>query len=171
MGCKTSKDAGQPKSIAGGQPKTSEKDSTTPLTQSPEKVKPGQTPIKTNVTPSKPIKEISNDQLKKQKVSDIITFAKQGNLAMVHGLINYFALGQSAILLKSGNATDEFTMSKEGPKVSTAQWNPFLVAIANKKLEIVKYFLHDLNISIATSGVSPDLSMDARFALKIAVAN
>ena len=37
-------------------------------------------------------------------------------------------------------------------KVSMAQWNPLLVAIANKKLEIVRYFLHDLKIAIIHAG-------------------
>jgi len=36
--------------------------------------------------------------------------------------------------------TEEFAMSKT-EKVSMAEWNPLLLAIAFKKVEIVRYFL------------------------------
>jgi len=82
-------------------------------------------------------KEIPEAELKKHKASDIIGFIKSGNLNMVHGLITYYKLGQSVLLLRRD---DEFHMTKT-EKVSMADWNPLLVAIANKKLDIVRYFL------------------------------
>jgi hypothetical protein len=59
------------------------------------------------VTPSKPIKEISAEQLKKHKPIDILAFTKQGNLPMVHGLINHFGLNQTAMLIHGLN--EDFT--------------------------------------------------------------
>ena len=45
------------------------------------------------------LKEIPESELKKHKVRDILGFVKAGNLAMVHGLIQYHGLGQSVMLL------------------------------------------------------------------------
>jgi hypothetical protein len=45
-------------------------------------------------------------------------------------------------------------------------WNPLLIAIANKKLDIVKYFLEELSISISLFGFDPSVQdSDAYFAL------
>ncbi len=63
---------------------------------------------------------------------------KSGNLPMVHGLINYHKLGQAVMTLKGSQ--EEFSLSKT-EKVSMAEWNPFLVAVAFKKLDIVRYFV------------------------------
>ena len=82
-------------------------------------------------------KEIPESELKKHKVSDIIGFIKSGNLNMVHALITYYKLGQSVLLLRRD---DEFSFTKT-EKISMADWNPLLVAIAYKKLDIVRYFL------------------------------
>jgi hypothetical protein len=98
-------------------------------------------------------------------VTDIVTFAKQGNLPMVHGLINYFRLGQNVGLVSSGVAgTFEAPKGKDGNKLNTAQWNPLLVAIANRKLEIVRYLTNDVKISVAATG-------ELMLALNIVVAN
>ena len=95
-------------------------------------------------------------------------FVKAGNLPMVHGLVNHFNLGQSAILIRG--CTDEFTYGKGAgaKKASMAAWNPLLVAVASKKLDIVKYFLNDLQIAIVSAGRAPDGSLDARFILQVA---
>ena len=81
----------------------------------------------------------------KHKVSDIMAFVKTGNLPMVSGLVNYHRLGRGVILVRG--AADEFKLN--GEKVSMASWNPLLVAIANKKLDVVKYFLEDLSIALS----------------------
>ena len=100
-------------------------------------------------------------------MSDIIGFIKAGNLAMIHGLIGYFRLGQATMLLRG--STEEFQYTK-GPgvnrKVPMATWNPLLLAIAHKKLDVVRYFLYELKISLSAFGRAPDDSgEDARFAL------
>jgi hypothetical protein len=56
---------------------------------------------------------------------------------MVHGLINHFSLQKTFVQIKG--STDEFALKKGDKKVSMANWNPFLIVIANKKLEVVKY--------------------------------
>jgi hypothetical protein len=35
------------------------------------------------------------------------------------------------------------------------EWNPLLVAIAFKKLDIVRYFLEDMSLGLALAGKSP----------------
>ena len=93
-----------------------------------------------------------------------MAFVKTGNLAMVSGLDNYYRLGRGVVLLRSGSATDEVKIN--GEKVPTGTWNPLLVAIANKKLDIVKYFLEDLSISISLFGGNPTVpGVDASYAL------
>jgi hypothetical protein len=94
-------------------------------------------------------------------------FAKIGNLPMVSGLVNYHRLGRGVVLLRG--AQDEFKLN--GVKVSMANWNPLLVAIANKKLDVVKYFLEDLSIAISLFGINPDTQADPTFALQIALSN
>lgn len=96
-------------------------------------------------------KDIPESELKKHKASDIMGFVKSGNLNMVHGLINYYKLGQSVLLLRRD---DEFQMTKT-EKVSTADWNPLLVAIAHKKIDIVRYFLDHLKIALKHAGKKP----------------
>ena len=87
MGCAKSKqatDASQPKQI-GTSTKAGEA---------------GPSPTKKNVSeiqsypssparqsPSKPIKVVSEAELNKHKVTDLLAFIKSGNLSMVHGLI------------------------------------------------------------------------------------
>lgn len=98
-----------------------------------------------------------------------MAFVKTGNLAMVSGLVNYHRLGRGVVLIR-GSPTDEIKVN--GEKVSTAQWNPLLVAIANKKLDIVKYFLEELSISISLFGLNPSVQgSDAYFALQLALSN
>lgn len=74
---------------------------------------------------------------KHKKVSDILGFIKAGNLKMVHGLIKFHQLDQSVMLLRGFQ--DEFAFAK-GEKLSMKEWNPLLIAIAFKRLEIVRYF-------------------------------
>jgi hypothetical protein len=74
---------------------------------SPDKVSKFESPSK---SPTKSIKGVKEDDLKKHKAQDILGYVKSGNLPMVHGLINYYRLGQ-AVMLLSGHA-DEFAMTK-----------------------------------------------------------
>lgn len=41
------------------------------------------------------------------------------------------------------------------------KWNPLLVAIALKKIDIVKYFLEDLKIAIKYHGKEPEPANEA----------
>ena len=115
---------------------------------------------------------MSENELNKHKVSDLIAFIKNGNLSMVHGLIQHFRLGRSVTLLRG--CTDEFNFGKHGgevKKVSMSNWNPVLLSIAFKKVEILRYLINDLRISLATSGTSPDSQVvDVRFSLQVAAA-
>jgi len=86
----------------------------------------------------KPIKEVSESELLKQKVSNIFGFVRSGNLPMVNGIINHYKLGQAVMTLRGFQ--EEFAISKT-EKVSMAEWNPFLVAVAFKRLDIVRYFV------------------------------
>jgi hypothetical protein len=52
-----------------------------------------------------------------------------------------------------------------------ALWSPLLVAIAFKKLEIVKYFLHEVGASYPLWGCDPSSPFAIRFGLEIAAAN
>lgn len=172
MGCKSSKDGGQPKAVAAGGPGASAAapvQNPTPAT-SPEKkgtASQGATPAKS--PGGKSIKEISGEQLKKHKPADLLIFAKQGNLAMVNGIVNHYGLQKTFVCVKG--LQEEFTMGKGGKKVPMAKWNPLLVAIAFKKIEIVRYFINDLGITLAAAGACPDFNLDARFALQLALAN
>ena len=57
---------------------------------------------------------------------------------MVNGIINHYKLGQAVMTLRGFQ--EEFAISKT-EKVSMAEWNPFLVAVAFKRLDIVRYFV------------------------------
>jgi len=76
MGCKTSKDVQAPgsKKLAKAETNAS---------------KGKHLPV---LTPIKAIKELPPAELAKHKPSDIISFVKAGNLAMIHGLIKYYNL-------------------------------------------------------------------------------
>ena len=43
---------------------------------------------------------------------------------------------------------EEHLLYKGQDKLKMDQWSPLLIAIANKKLDVVRYFLHDLKISL-----------------------
>lgn len=100
----------------------------------------------------KVIKEMEEKELKKHKVAAIMGFVKSGNLPMVHGLVRYHQLGHNIILLNG--CVDEFTWGKGGAKHSMANWNPLLVAIAFKKLDIVRYLIHHLKISMSWASLA-----------------
>ena len=103
------------------------------------------------------IKDIPESELKKHKVRDIIGFIKDGNLSMVHGLINYYGVGQAVVMLRG--CTEEFAMSKT-EKVTMAEWNPVLVAIAFKRVDIVKYFIQELKISMKLACLNPAFQLN-----------
>lgn len=86
-------------------------------------------------------------------MTDIIGFIKSGNLPMIHGLQRFHRLGQGILLIKG--SADEFNFSKTD-KVSMAEWNPLLVAIAQKRIDIVRYFLYDLNVALRHAGRKPN---------------
>jgi hypothetical protein len=121
---------------------------------------------------------IPEAELKKHKIQDIFGFIKSGNLAMVNGLIHHHKLGQSVFALLG--STEEFHFTK-ADKVKMADWNPLLVAIAFKKIEIVKYFLHDMHASLKVFGSKPgqtehthlesELAARQSFCLTLAAAN
>jgi len=56
---------------------------------------------------------------------------------MVHNLMRYYKIGPNIVFMKG--STDEFAMTKT-EKVKMDEWNPFLIAIAFKKLELVTVF-------------------------------
>lgn len=96
---------------------------------------------------------------------------------MVHGLINHHKLGQAVMTLKGYQ--EEFALSKT-EKVSMAEWNPLLVAVAFKKLDIVRYFTQQLKISVKHFGrsatdeqeLTSEQNVNAQlFALTLAIAN
>lgn len=53
-----------------------------------------------------------------------------------------------------GHAED-FAWSKT-EKVSMAEWNPLLLAVAMKKMDIVRYLLNDLKIALRHHGKNPN---------------
>ena len=91
---------------------------------------------------------------------------------MVSGLTKYHRLGRGVVLLR-GSPNDEVKIN--GAKVLTGEWNLLLVAIANKKLDIVKYFLEELSIALSLFGANPvtqaGSTTDATFALSLAISN
>ncbi len=92
---------------------------------------------------------------------------------MVQGLIEYNKL-QFPLELRGLDEEFEFTPEV---KSNMKNWNPLLVAIAFKKIDIVRYLLNELNISLKMGGWNPDSQEGADmaeaecFALKIAVKN
>jgi hypothetical protein len=157
MGCAGSKDGKEPKSK---NPPKEKSESNAPSTD--KKASP--------IVGGKAIKEIAENELKKHKVSDIMGFVKSGNLPMVHGLIKYYKIDQNVILLRGCN--DEFAMSKT-QKVSMKEWNPMLVAIAFKKIDIVRYFMQQLKLSLKWAnfkGENEETEQEG-YGLMLAIAN
>ena len=74
------------------------------------------------------IAKVAPDQLKDSKLQDILIFAKNGKVEMVHALIQHFKLELGVMNLKSEDEQFNF----KGKQVSIKGWNPLLVAIANK---------------------------------------
>jgi hypothetical protein len=68
---------------------------------------------------------------------------------MIHGLIKHHNLNESVMNLRA--PAEEFKMP-QGALVSTADWNPLLIAIASKKIEVVQYFLGHMKISLRHLG-------------------
>jgi hypothetical protein len=99
MGCKTSKDVQAP-----GSKKPTKAEVTS---------RGRHTPVK---SPMKAIKELPPAELAKHKPSDIISFVKAGNLAMIHGLLKHYNLQESVMNLRAPR--DEFKMLN-GQLVST----------------------------------------------------
>lgn len=51
---------------------------------------------------------------------------------------------------------EEFTIAKNPlQKVSMENWNPFLVAIAFKRLDIIRYFMMELKVSVKVACRDP----------------
>ena len=86
---------------------------------------------------------------------------------MVAGLVGHHHLGQSVLLLKGFQ--EEIALYKGGEKLKTDQWSPLLLAIAFKRLTIVRYFIEELKISVRHSR-QEKAELEA-FPLLVAVAN
>jgi len=80
---------------------------------------------------------------------------------MVHGLIQHYKLDQAVILLR--DFKEEHKMSNN-EKIPMNDWNPLLIAIANKKIEIVRYLTQNLNLSVREWTRRPGTSLDEQFA-------
>jgi hypothetical protein len=116
MGCQSSKDGANPqaKQQKGGS------------TQSPQK---GKASAEGRWSLSKmDIKKIPDEQLKDNKLSDIISFVKSGRVDMVHALINYFKISFGVMNLRG----DDEKVTVRGKPYSLNTFNPLLIAIANK---------------------------------------
>jgi hypothetical protein len=82
----------------------------------------------------KSIKELPNAELAKHNPSHIIQYIRNGNLAMVHGLIKYYKLEESVMNLREpGNA---FGMLNN-ETVTTTDWNPLHIAIGSNRIDVV----------------------------------
>lgn len=68
---------------------------------------------------------------------------------MVVGLLNHFKLEKGLLSLRG--VGEDFQLGKN-EKVNTKDWNVFLIAVANKKIELVRYFIHELKISVRHAG-------------------
>lgn len=75
--------------------------------------------------------------------------------------------------------TDEFKLDAR-EKISTADWNPLLLAIGYKKLEIVRYLVQELHVSVrqwtrkpnTPFSLNDDEFIDTQmFAFKLIIAN
>jgi hypothetical protein len=95
------------------------------------------------------------EDLQSHKIKDIVGFIKAGNLPMVKALVEYYELGISVILLK-GDGGDEFVFDRNH-KLDMTTWNPLLIAIAYKRLDIVRFMLQDLHISFKHAARDPDI--------------
>ena len=59
-------------------------------------------------------------------------------------------------------STDEFTVSKSPPqKYPMKEWNPLLLAIAYKRVEIVRYLIQDLKVSFRMGTRDPTIEQSA----------
>lgn len=55
-------------------------------------------------------------------------------------------------------STDEFTVTKNPPqKYPMKEWNPLLLAIAYKRVEIVRYLIQDLKVSFRMGTRDPTI--------------
>lgn len=93
------------------------------------------------------IKEVPESEIIKHKIRDIPGFVKAGNLSMVNALINFHGLGQNIMLLKGLQEDFVLTKTPAVQKLCMVEWNPFLVAVAFKRVDIIRYFVEDLKIS------------------------
>jgi len=64
---------------------------------------------------------------------------------MVHGLIQHYRLDQAVIFLKDFKEEHKLSNTE---KIPMNDWNPLLIAIANKRIEIVRYLTQNLNLSV-----------------------
>ena len=167
MGCNTSKQAKPPGSKPGkGQ-------------SSPEK---GGSPSMRHGVPSyhvsrSTIKTIPEAELKKHKIDSIVGFVKSGNISMVHNLVEHYKLGRGILDLR-GDA--EEVKLPQNEKTTSKDFNPFLIAVVHKRIDIVRYLINDLKVSVRMAGKAPSVEGPASaadagdqqvFCLKIAVAN
>jgi hypothetical protein len=125
MGCKSSTPASKP----GNRP---EKDTGADAHERPEDAnldKPvHQTPSRSAL---KALSLASEEQLKDKKVSDIATFAQQGNITMIYSIMKTFGI-KDLVSLRGDTALVSQGFKVDEELLDTANWNPFLFAIAHK---------------------------------------
>jgi hypothetical protein len=90
--------------------------------------------------------------LKKHKIEAIVGFVKSGNISMVHSLTEHFKLGKGILNLRGEPEEVKLT---QGEKANAKDFNPFLIAVAQKRVDIVRYLINDLNISVRMAGKKP----------------
>jgi len=72
---------------------------------------------------------------------------------MVHGLTEYFKLGKGILNLRGDPEEIKLPLND---KANAKDFNPFLVAVLHKRIDIVRYLINDLKISVRMAGKSPD---------------
>lgn len=71
-----------------------------------------------------------DEQLKDKTVSDIATFAQQGNMTMVYSVMKKFYV-KDIISLRGNHALVSQGFTIDGETLDTKDWNPFLFAVAH----------------------------------------
>jgi hypothetical protein len=90
--------------------------------------------------------------LKGVKLNDIPQMTKLGRIEIIHGLVEHHKLGSDVVDFRG--LQDEI-ISTSGERYQTDAWNPLLVAIANKRTDLVRYFIEDAKVSLRLHGGRP----------------
>jgi hypothetical protein len=96
---------------------------------------------------------------------------------MVNGLLEHFKLGKGILNLRGEAEEIKLTQNE---KANGKDFNPFLIAVAHKRVDMVRYLVSAHKISVRMAGKSPtaeapgsaeDAGDQQVFCLKLAVAN